>query len=187
MHLLTSRNRYQLQSFEPIIASNLQIDAWIEPLSRRRVQIEFKLHDEHHHVTWSRHHGGQIRADDLEKSTCFEIFIQQVDHANYVNIQVTPRRLWNAYRFDQYRQPKLVPPCHEQHLSIEQLLIEHHHIKMILDLSKLYRHNTLIKIGLYAILAHQHDLHSDWSLQHSGAYADSHQAADWQIQLSLLD
>lgn len=187
MHLLTQKDRHVLQSFEPIIASNLQLEAWVEPLGKRRLKIKFRLHDEQHQVTWPQHHGGQTRADDLAKSTCFEIFIQKVDHANYVNVQVTPRGLWNAYRFDHYRQPKQVPAPHEQHLNIEHLLIEHHRIELVLDLAQLYPSNSLIKVGLSAILAHPNELHSDWGLQHSGTYADPHLATDWCIQLSLLD
>ena len=187
MHMLTEQDRYLLQPFEPIIASNLQIEAWVEPLNKRRVQIQLKLRDEQHQVTWPPHHGSQTRAEYLEKSTCFEIFIQQADHANYVNVQLTPSGLWNAYRFDQYRQPKQVPPRHEQHIRIEQLLIEHHRISLVLDLAQLYPRRSRIHVGLAAILAHRQDLHTDWSLQHSAASADPHCAEDWRIQLSLLD
>ena len=187
MHMLTEQDRYRLQPFEPIIASNLQIEAWVERLNKRRVQIQLKLRDEQHQVTWPPHHGSQTRAEYLEKSTCFEIFIQQADHANYVNVQLTPSGLWNAYRFDQYRQPKQVPPRHEQHIRIEQLLIEHHRISLVLDLAQLYPRRSRIHIGLAAILAHRQDLHTDWSLQHSAASADPHCAEDWRTQLSLLD
>jgi len=187
MQLLTKKDRHILQPFEPIIASTLQLEAWLQPLSKRRIQIQLKLHDEQDHVSWPQHHGSQIRAENLEKSTCFEIFIQQLEHANYVNVQLTPSGLWNAYRFDQYQYPKQVPPRHELRLTIEQLLIERHRISFVLNLAQLYPRRSLLKIGLSAILAHRHDLHSDWGLQHSGAFADPHRAADWGIRLTLLD
>lgn len=187
MSLFTQQNRQILQPFEPIIASALALDAWAQPLNKRRLQVEFRLHDEQQHVLWPQHSSGMTRADFLEKSTCFELFLQQVDHPNYVNVQITPRGLWNAYRFSQYRQPKQIPPLHEQHLTLEQLHIEHHRLALVLDLAKLYPRGSMIRLGLSALLAHPHALHSDWSLQHSGESADSHQAADWCLQFALLN
>jgi len=187
MQLFTQQNRHMLYPFEPIIASNLSLDGWAAPLSRRRVQIEFRLHDEQQQVAWPYHHGGQTRTDTLNGSSYFEVFLQHAHHPHYVNVQITPQGLWNAYRFDHYRHPKHIPPLHEQHIGLEHLQIEHHRIQLVLDLARLYPRDSVLRVGLAAVLVHPHDLRSIWSLQHSGDYADSHQASDWRIQFSLLD
>ena len=43
------------------------------------------------------------RADDLWKTTCFELFMRPVGGEEYLEWNFSPSRKWNAYAFDSYR------------------------------------------------------------------------------------
>ena len=46
---------------------------------------------------------GLHRADELWRSTCFELFISRPSETAYVEINLAPGGGWNTYRFDDYR------------------------------------------------------------------------------------
>lgn len=44
------------------------------------------------------------RADDLWRTTCFEMFLGVPDRAEYLELNLSPSSRWAAYDFDDYRQ-----------------------------------------------------------------------------------
>jgi hypothetical protein len=47
---------------------------------------------------------GKGRADDLWKSTCFELFLNPLGGEPYCELNLSPSERWNAYDFDGYRE-----------------------------------------------------------------------------------
>jgi hypothetical protein len=47
---------------------------------------------------------GAVRADELWRHTCFELFLREADRNNYYEFNFAPSLQWAAYRFDSYRQ-----------------------------------------------------------------------------------
>ena len=47
---------------------------------------------------------GKGRADELWKSTCFELFLKPLGGKGYCELNLSPSERWNAYDFDGYRE-----------------------------------------------------------------------------------
>jgi hypothetical protein len=47
---------------------------------------------------------GKGRADELWKSTCFELFLKPLGGEAYCELNLSPSERWNAYDFDGYRE-----------------------------------------------------------------------------------
>jgi hypothetical protein len=47
---------------------------------------------------------GRGRADELWKSTCFELFLKPEDQDGYVELNLSPSERWAAYDFASYRE-----------------------------------------------------------------------------------
>lgn len=46
---------------------------------------------------------GKGRADELWKTTCFELFLKPISGEAYCELNLSPSERWNAYDFDGYR------------------------------------------------------------------------------------
>lgn len=53
---------------------------------------------------------GKGRADELWRTTCFELFIRTGGCANYVELNLSPSERWAAYDFAAYRQGMAARP-----------------------------------------------------------------------------
>lgn len=47
---------------------------------------------------------GKGRADELWRTTCFELFLKPLGGEGYCEINLSPSERWNAYDFDRYRE-----------------------------------------------------------------------------------
>jgi hypothetical protein len=47
---------------------------------------------------------GKGRADELWKTTCFELFLKPLGGGAYCELNLSPSERWNAYDFDNYRE-----------------------------------------------------------------------------------
>lgn len=47
---------------------------------------------------------GKGRADDLWRTTCFEVFIRAGPGEGYLELNLSPSERWNAYAFARYRE-----------------------------------------------------------------------------------
>lgn len=48
--------------------------------------------------------GNKVRAHELWRSTCFELFLKPQGQESYQEWNLSPSRQWNAYVFDRYRE-----------------------------------------------------------------------------------
>jgi hypothetical protein len=175
-----------LLPFEPITECPISLTVDVQYLGRGRVQFDFVLQDLSHHVIWPTAAPLPMQADFLWEHTCFEVFIQQDGQRSYTEFNFSPRRQWNAYHFDDYREPKQMPPLRERHIHLEGLEVSHHRVQAIVQLHPLYPAEALMRMNVCAVLAHPRGLLSYWALQHSGEMADFHRAKDRILTISLL-
>ena len=54
---------------------------------------------------------GRGRADELWRTTCFELFLRTVDESAYVEFNLSPSERWAAYDFSGYRAGMLERPA----------------------------------------------------------------------------
>lgn len=47
---------------------------------------------------------GKGRADELWRTTCFELFLKPLGGQTYCELNLSPSERWNAYDFDSYRE-----------------------------------------------------------------------------------
>ncbi len=98
---------YKLSSFEKQNQETPQLD-FCAQVKNRSISFRFRLDDPRSHVvtsftTENKTLGAEKRADELWKSTCFEVFWQYKDQ-QYLELNVSPDGRWNVYQFDQYRE-----------------------------------------------------------------------------------
>jgi hypothetical protein len=116
------------------------------------------------------------RADDLWRTTCFELFLMLDDDERYVEINLSPSTRWAAYAFDGYRDGRTA-------LDIAAPRIERlpDGIAATLNLSAL-PHGEL-RMGLSAVVEETGDTLSYWALAHPPGAPDFHAAACFAARL----
>lgn len=178
---------HALTPFEPILGSDFSIEAAATMLPNLRLQLDYWVQDHQQAIYWPDPAPFPLREDGLWQSTCLECFFKTPGDARYVEFNATPRRKWNLYQFDDYRQPDCLPPPHDRKIQLIELEVKHHHLKAILDLSALHLRNDHLLIGLSAVLEMTNGHKTYWALQHSGAEADFHHDRDWTEKAVLID
>jgi hypothetical protein len=186
MALMHPQHHLILQPFEPIAGDTIQLEAKIDCLSHGRLQVEFVLHDPEGHVLWPYPAPQPLRADFLWEHTCFELFVGQEGRDGYTEFNFSPRRAWNAYHFDRYREPKQMPPLHERLVNVTTLEVAHHRLEAIIELTPKLSTTSTLQLNVCAVLEHPLGRLSYWALQHGGDVADFHRVTDRTIGLTLL-
>jgi hypothetical protein len=79
------------------------IEAEMARTGPRRLQVRFVLLGKAWHVRWPRP-AAPVRADELWRRTCLEIFLRAGDEQGYLEFNLTPAGAWAAYRFRRYRE-----------------------------------------------------------------------------------
>lgn len=123
------------------------------------------------------------RADDLWKTTCFEIFIRPDGGDAYFEFNFAPSSEWAAYIFSSHRQGRRdlalsVDPF------IEQVAPEGgsaYTIEVDLDLSEVA--NTSTRIGLSAVIEEADGTISYWALAHPDGKPDFHDSACFTLTI----
>ncbi len=187
LHLNTDQPQ-SLEPYEPLASDTPpKIRVSITRYPRHKLVLSYRLEHAAGSVIWPDHLSmTHPRADNLWERTCMEAFIRQQGHAAYIELNFSPRGLWNAYRFDHYRQPNQMPPIHENGVILTALQISHHSLEATIDLSALFPSDEILQIGMCAVLEHPQRTLSYWALQHSQDQADFHQADDWIWPITLL-
>ncbi|MEY4517204.1 MAG: hypothetical protein RL180_1550 [Pseudomonadota bacterium] len=178
-----------LSPFEPFSSDGQAIGVTVQltRYPRRQLLLDYQLQDASGAVLWPDHHAmTPERADFLWQRTCMELFIRQHNHAAYTEFNFSPLARWNAYAFDDYRQPDLSPPRQQRHAQLVSLRLQHYRMQALIDLSEILPADEPLQVGLTAVLQHPNDQLSYWALQHSGDRADFHRAYDWSLPLTLL-
>jgi hypothetical protein len=110
------------------------------------------------------------RADELWRTTCFELFLRFDDHERYVEFNFSPSTQWAAYAFDGYREGMAELPCLPPRIARTGDGVE-----VVLDLGGL-PHGELA-MALTAVIEEQGGTKSYWSLAHPPGPPDFHHPA----------
>lgn len=145
------------------------------------LRLTFELTDPNNEVIW--HPQDEIKRQDfLWENTCFEAFIGTSNSTNYFELNLSPSRAWNLYRFSDYRTPNDIPPIAVTEPALIKFDIENLTISAEVDLNALKLGHQHIKLGLTAVIKTADSLHY-FAIQHPVLHADFHDAQGWTIQL----
>ncbi|HUQ13546.1 MAG TPA: DOMON-like domain-containing protein [Novosphingobium sp.] len=121
------------------------------------------------------------RADELWRTTCFELYLQGGDTTGYVEFNFSPSRRWAAYEFDDYREGmRNLPIGHEPTCEItegERFLV------LDVRLPALGLPPQPWTVGLSAILEEDFDTKSYWALAHAPGKPDFHHPTCFALEL----
>ena len=115
---------------------------------------------------------GRGRADELWRTTCFELYLQPQGEIGYIEFNFSPSQRWAAYNFDDYRsgmepRPLSAEPVGEAATG-ERLFVQ----DVLLDTAALPEKPW--SIGLSAILEEADGTISYWALAHGAGRPDFH-------------
>jgi len=120
------------------------------------------------------------RADDLWKTTCFELFLRDPEEAGYVEFNFAPSGQWAAYRFSFYRNggsplPMSTPPSIE--LSAASDLLD---AEVVIETAGLEGS----QLSLTAVVEETDGTKSYWALSHPpDGPPDFHHPACFTLEL----
>ncbi|MCC2680373.1 MAG: hypothetical protein K0R29_2949 [Pseudobdellovibrio sp.] len=89
------------------VQSNIEISADLTIRSADLIDVIFKWSDPHNKIVFSDEPSNS-RQMGLWQQTCFEVFIQPSGAKKYFEINLTSKKAWNVFSFDDYRMPQ--PP-----------------------------------------------------------------------------
>jgi hypothetical protein len=122
------------------------------------------------------------RADDLWKSTCFEVFLRMSSESFYLEYNLAPSGRWAAYAFTDYRSggsnlevkatPEIVVDASDGHLAIETEIILPVHWR-----------DAPIELNLTAVIEETGGTKSYWALAHPPGKPDFHHRDCFALRL----
>ena len=141
---------------------------WVETGSALHLRYRVDGHDELIVPPFA----GRGRADELWRTTCFELYLQPADDTGYVEFNFSPSQRWAAYDFEDYRagmreRPLAAEPVGE--LTQGERLLG---LDVLLDTTQLPPRPW--SIGLSAILEEADGTISYWALAHGAGKPDFH-------------
>ena len=114
------------------------------------------------------------RRDDLWQHTCFEAFLALPDQLAYWELNVSPSRDWNLYRFCGYRQGGEPEPAAVAPSVSLQPVGRGLRCAIELDPSGFWPASIVPDIALTMVVDHAPGCLSYWALHHPGKQADFH-------------
>ncbi|MEH6756583.1 MAG: DOMON-like domain-containing protein [Parasphingorhabdus sp.] len=113
------------------------------------------------------------RVDELWKTTCFELFLQETKSNGYCEFNFSPSASWAAYQFSGYRDgmTNLILPTSP--VIIFESSSSHVALEIVLDLSKLSK-KTPHNAAFSAVIADNNGSKSYWALSHPSEKPDFH-------------
>ena len=117
------------------------------------------------------------RADELWRTTCFELFLMFDDDEHYVEFNFSPSTRWAAYAFNGYREDMADLPVGGP-MRIERLADV---VRVTSDLSGLPRGE--LRMALTAVIEEQGGAKSFWALAHPPGAPDFHHPACFAARL----
>jgi len=176
--------RGQLCADQP--QSGLSVQVEMQQLDGAVWQLMYQLNDPEQQIFWPEAQATLSRQDYLWGSTCFELFVQVVGSSEYLELNLSPARLWNVYRFDEYRRPAQMPPRRDDRLKVLSLNVDPHTRRLVavVDWSGCFVAGQALRVGLTCVLKDQVGQCSYWALQHGGQ-PDFHRASDWLVHVDV--
>ncbi len=118
---------------------------------------------------------GMGRADELWRTTCFELYVQGEDTTGYAEFNFSPSQRWAAYSFTDYREGmRELPMGHEPVCEISE---GERFFVMDVKLSAATLPPRPWTVGLSAIIEEEGEVKSYWALAHSTGKPDFHHPA----------
>lgn len=124
---------------------------------------------------------GSRRADELWKTTCFELFLKDQAGLGYGEMNFSPSNFWAAYRFSDYRKDMQNMP-----MAFDPVM-SHEIGSTIFAFNSTIRKDVLKgtgQIGICAVLEEKNAGISYWSLAHPNGPADFHDPACFALPLA---
>ncbi len=123
-----------------------------------------------------------VRADDLWKTTCFEVFWQEIGQSGYIEFNFSPSGQWAAYSFDSHRQGM-------RNASVDAIALASSHSEasgsgeFVLRASVAADLPDPVQVGLSAVIEHQNGARQYWALAFGPGKPDFHSEACRQLIL----
>jgi len=125
---------------------------------------------------------GLGRADELWRTTCFELYVQGEGTTGYVEFNFSPSRRWAAYSFTDYREGmRELPLGHEPVCEIAE---GERFFVMDVRLSAATLPPQPWTVGLSAIIEEEGGAKSYWALAHAAGKPDFHHPACFALTIA---
>lgn len=172
---------YELNAFDRRFQAISLVGA-IEQQGPCGLNVGFWLRDPNQYMLWPEMVSENPRQDFLWENTCYEIFIGVHGEDFYREINLSPSQAWQAYQFEEYRYPEVMPPEVAYDIDLNQLKRTHYGLNVSVDLGVFMAEHKLkwsdLYLGLSAVLkTSQGDQY--YAMQHSSPQADFHNKRDW--------
>jgi hypothetical protein len=148
---------------------------------KNKLFLVFELTDPHNEILWQAQKDIN-RQDYLWESTCFEAFIGAPHQSQYYELNLSPTRAWNLYRFTDYRTPNNMPPIAVLEHALIKFDVDGKTISVEIDLTALKLADIEIQLGLTAVIKASDTLHY-FAIRHPVLHADFHNQQGWAIRL----
>jgi hypothetical protein len=160
--------------FPPTSVKGVEVQ-WVETGSALRLRYRVTGHEELIVPPFA----GRGRADELWRTTCFELYLQPTGEPGYVEFNFSPSQRWAAYDFEDYRSGMRgrelgAEPVGELAAG-ERMLVQ----DVLLDTAALPPRPW--SIGLSAILEESGGGLSYWALAHAPGKPDFHHPAGFTL------
>jgi hypothetical protein len=159
-------------------------------VKNRAIHFRFQLSDPKSTVkgpltTENKVLGAEQRADELWKSTCFEVFWQFKDQ-QYLELNVSPDGRWNLYQFDKYREGMRSFESIEFIQFKTQRLAHHYELVVIMNIPDSILQDGLLnsQISATAVLSNGKE-NEYWAVLHAGQKPDFHLQESFVIPLKI--
>ena len=175
---------YELNAFDRRFQAISLVGA-VEQVGPYILNVGYWLRDPNQLIQFPELVASHPRQDFLWEKTCFEIFIGVKDQDFYREINLSPSQAWQAYAFEEYRYPEIIPPVTAEDIELNQLKRTHYGLNVSLDLTEFMLKHKLkwddLFLGLSAVLNTSQGEHF-FAMQHSSPNADFHNKRDWLHQ-----
>ncbi|CAA9503823.1 MAG: hypothetical protein AVDCRST_MAG09-1246 [uncultured Sphingomonas sp.] len=156
----------------------MTIEVWLDRWPDGRAELSYHLHADTGRILLPSG-PARGRADELWRTTCFELFLQ--DTRGYREYNFAPSGAWAAYAFDGYRSGLgALEPEHHPQIGADDLgdsLI----VDVIIDLAGERR------FGLSAVIEEVSGTKSYWALAHPPGRPDFHHDACFAATLPPIE
>ena len=120
--------------------------------------------------------GECVRADDLWKTTCFEMFLRPEGGELYLEFNFSPSSDWAAYWFDGYRQGRRdLEVAFDPEIWVRAG--DGRHVSLDIDVDISSTNSQPTAMGLAAVIEETDGAKSYWALHHAPGPPDFHNPA----------
>ena len=127
---------------------------------------------------------GRGRADELWRTTCFELFLRPDEGQSYCEFNLSPSERWAAYDFDDYREGMRSRPSPQEPTCTIRQGSSFAIFDAAVPIAALP--GEACAMGLTAVIEEMGGVKSYWALAPGGATPDFHDASCFTARLPAL-